>query len=319
MRKNLFIFAEYKPNNHSLMKKIYLFLMAVLAVSTAYGKTLRVNNATGTAAPYTNVDDALTDAEEGDVIILEASTISYGDFEVGKGVTIQGEGYWRDINNVTEEGAASTFANNITLAAPGAKVCGLSARNVLLKADNTIVTRCNVNFIKLSEDMSFSDKYVSNCIIHQNYTTHITGDSYSAKSQNIQITNNIITAGSGGGEPIYGVINSIIRRNTFNNNNDGIKADNSVIEKNINAKENYSTFITTGNNVSANNSNTFTNDKKAKEAEEDLNVDAGAFSGKDPYVLSGIVRGVRLTDLVMPESVEQGSDLEITVKIATQR
>ena len=45
----------------------------------------------------------------------------------------------------------------------------------------------------------------------------------------------------------------------------------------------------------------------------------GGFSCEDPYVLSGLPSGVRIEDIEMPESVVQGEDMKVTVKIGVSK
>jgi len=303
------------------MKKVILLLFIAMTAATVYGKTLRVNNATGSGAPYTTVDDALAAASDGDIIILEASVKSYGDFTVGKTVTIQGEGYWRDINGISQEGAAATEVENITVTADGAKISSLWANRIRINSNRAIVTRCHAYFIYLGEDYS-SNPPVTNCIIHQNILSGIKTDTYSPASENIQITNNIFYYRYDG-DIIVNLKNSVIRRNTFRTKPTAdplMWVKHSIVENNIGGKYNTESSNTYSGNISRDSNNdNFRNDKTVKEFEESLNVDAGAFSGEDPYVLSGIAPGPRIIDLTVPESVEQGEDLRVTVKIGSSK
>ena len=45
----------------------------------------------------------------------------------------------------------------------------------------------------------------------------------------------------------------------------------------------------------------------------------GAFNGDDPYVISGIPAGPVIQDLTVPASVEQGNNLNITIKLGVQK
>lgn len=299
------------------MKKLYMLLLAVLALSTAYGKTLRVNNVPGNGAPYTSVDEALSAASAGDVIIIEKSKNSYGNVTITKPVTLQGEGYFLDINSPDNEGASSSAFDAITIKSPNVKLSSLHINNVTIRQSKVIVCRCSIGYIAFS-DPENDPNGCSDCIIHQNFITSLIQNSYS-NANNIQITNNIFT--NTNGYVIYRISNSIIKRNTFQSRNDyAVSVNNCKIENNINGTGKTDSSNTLANNVDyAFISENFKNDKTVKEAEEYLDVDAGAFSGNDPYVLSGIARGVRVIDFQMPESVEQGSDLQVTVKVASQR
>lgn len=297
-----------------------LFMAIMLCVGIANAKTLRVNNAEGNSAPYTSVTDALNDAVAGDVILLEKSTKSYGDFSVGEGLTIQGEGYFADVNDISEEGATGTLTGNITLTGPNIKLTGLEAYSINFKmaASSCVITRCYVDVIALCPDFTYTDKFVTDCIIHQNYIGVIKCDTYSAPAQQIQITNNVFCWMYDG---IVNIKNSVIERNTFRCVGDPCMwVKNSVFSKNISGGEHQESSNTiSGNEVLVFEGGTFDNDKKVKEAETALGLDAGAFSGEDPYVLSGIPAGPRIIDLIVPPSVEQGEDLKVTVKIGISK
>ena len=47
--------------------------------------------------------------------------------------------------------------------------------------------------------------------------------------------------------------------------------------------------------------------------------DKGAFSGDDPYVISGIPTGTVIEDLIVPASAHEGEKLNITIKLGVSR
>ncbi len=305
------------------MKKICMILMAVLTVSAVYGKTLRINNQAGNAAPYASVDAALADAVDGDVIILEKSTASYGEVVLEKAVTLQGEGYFLDVNTPSNEGYEASCVYSIKVKSPNVKISSLYvSQDVLIYTDKVVVTRCNLRGVELRGDFATGKIPCSDCIIHQNYIrSGIVSKSYPDKAHEIQISNNIFN--SSGTDEIYNLTNSTISRNTFFRQYGAITSvKNSTVEYNINGTLNMggSDSSTLRNNVTIDiPASSFNTDKELNNAVQTSGVNAGAFSGDDPYVLSGMPRGVRVTDLDMPQSVEQGSDLQITVKVATRR
>lgn len=305
------------------MKKVSVLLLAVLAAGSVQAKVLRVNNNVGVGAPYTSAAEAITAAETGDVVLLEKSLTSYGDFTVDKSITIQGEGYFLGINGMTEEGAVTSEAGTITLDAPNVKVTNLSANKINFKpatAHSCVVTRCYVTQIILAESFSYQDDYVDGCIIHQNFIAgNISCDQYSEPAKNIQITNNIFL--NNYTWKITYITHSVITHNTFAGNTSPFySVKNSVIEYNIfgsvstESTNSYKGNVILGDFLSLGN-----DDKTAMEAELSMGVDAGAFSGDDPYVLSGVPAGPHIVDLTVPASVEQGQDLQVTVKIATSK
>lgn len=73
-------------------KLLILFVMCGLAM-VSQATTLRVNN-TDPSAPYASINDAVNAATEGDTIMVEGSSIPYGDVTINKRVVLIGPGYW---------------------------------------------------------------------------------------------------------------------------------------------------------------------------------------------------------------------------------
>lgn len=318
--KNLFI----------KMKKIIMLLAGAMSVASMSAATLRVNNAGGSGAQYTTFDAAQAAAEDGDVIIFDGSPATYGTIEVSKRLTLQGPGYFLDVNNPTEEGHSPATFDDVTLRCDGAKVTGLSIEGTLkMNANSLVVTRCYVKEISLCRNNAYTEDYISNGIIHQNYILNgIWGDSYSAPAKYMQVTNNIIA--SGGNAMFSNMDNSVISRNTAISNESGVrKLTNCVIENNIscniedsyyaNSNNTYHNNYAFGNNEANRLYGYSRTDASIRAVDATLATDKGAFSGEDPYVLSGVAAGPVLEDVIIPESVVQGEDLKVTVKIGSSR
>lgn len=313
-----------------MMRRILLSaFMAVTTLSIAEAKTLRVNNAPGSGAQYTNFEDAQKDAEDGDVIIFDGSSTSYGDITVSKKLTIQGPGYFLGTNNTTSEGIETATFGNVNVRAAGAKIRGIVVPNwgshINLRADEIEVSGCYVTAISLCANFSYTDQCINNCIIRHNYIMgSIAGDSYSAPANYILVTNNIFKSISG----IANMNKSTISRNTiiygydvsyrqlsdciFEYNIGPIPGDYWE-NKNNTVRENLETNHKPYQNTQ--------NDSAVREIDSSLMAEPGvfthgAFSGNDPYVLSGLVSGPRIQDIEMPESVVQGENMEVSVKIA---
>lgn len=314
------------------MKKLFSFLAVALLTASAHSETFRVNNTPGSGAQYTTFDEAQSAASEGDVIIFDGSDTSYGEIEVTKRLTLKGPGYFLGENEATSEGTPVASFKKIKVTAAGTTLTGLVVDEsyILLNASNVVVTRCYAREISLSADYSYSDKGVSNCIIHQNYIRHgITGDNYSAHATFIQITNNIIAEGYNA--VLMYLDQSTISRNTIISGESGYRCiTNCVIENNI-APEMVNDVYTIMHNTFKNNHFTAwgnkdlykeanpRNDKTIKAVDATIATDKGAFSGDDPYVLSGLPSGPMIKDIIMPESVVQGENLKVIVNIGTSK
>lgn len=304
------------------MKKILLSVLAAIIAAPAFSATLRVNNTSGSGAIYTSVADALVDAKDGDVIIVDGSNDSYGDIEISKRITLQGPGYYLKENEVTTENVQPAKFNTIKVYHEDVKITGVTVSGTLtVYANNVVVTRNNIRNILLGNDFSYTENAISNVVFHQNFILgNIMRDSYSSSCTFIQITNNIFARSNN--VHIRNIDQSVIAYNTFVTNECSlVYVTGSTIEHNI------GTSLT-----SAGVSNTYTgnyllsgsatkiygnssSDKEIKAIEAGLTVTAGAFAGKDPYVLSGLVAGPVIKDIEMPASVVKGEELKVTVRL----
>lgn len=306
-----------------MFKKFLLVVAAtVMSFFMTEAKTLRVNNIPGSGAQYTNFKDAQNAASDGDIIIFDGSNTNYGKIEVVKKLTIQGPGYFLQENNASSESFAQAYFEAITVNADGAKITGVTVNGLgdglTLQANNIVVTRCKITIITLRKNFSYTNEAISNCIIHQNYITQrIFGDSYSAHATNLQITNNIFN-GSTFGSMDYSTIsrNTFIKGTYMNMENNVFEYNTgSILENGYNHGDNI-----IRDNISHGYSSTDNDqqikDEEAKIAQNSGGFKYGAFSGEDPYVLSGLPAGPRIQDIEMPETVVQGENLKVSVKIA---
>lgn len=315
------------------MKKLLLpFAIALLAQQTISAETFRVNNTPGSGAQYTTFDAAQSAASDGDVIIVDGSATSYGKIVVTKKITLKGPGYFLEGNESMNEAPSSAKFSEIKVQAEGVTLTGLQVTegDIYLMNDNIVVTRCFVRWIYSSVPYSYSSTSITNCVIHQNYIqSGVSGDSYSKPATYFQITNNIFM---GTNATWYNLDYATISYNTvlpvygvrFPN------LTNCVIEHNIIPVVDVS--FDSGNSVSDNRSIAYQNspyadsvslykgtDREVKAIDETLTTTQGAFSGNDPYVLSGLPSGPMIQDVIMPESVAKGENLKVTVKIGSSK
>lgn len=316
--------------------RIPVVLLAVLALSGANAATLRVNNVPSSGAQFTNVEEALEAASDGDVIILDASSESYGDFTIGKTITLKGTGYYLDTNGITKEGPASSKVGNIKITVPGVTITGLECHNISLGAgaNSVVITRNAVNFIELGGTFGYDiteENAISGTIIHQNILNGIGGPAYGAKAVNTQITNNIIRYSYGNSTPIGRLRNAVIRYNTYGSGEDCAFrwVENSVFEHNLGGKPestegSQNSFV---DNVSEASPKVYGDtyfqtefeDSIYKEVDATLSTEHGAFAGETPYVLSGVPAGPVILDVELPNAVVKGEDLNVTVTIGMQK
>lgn len=320
------------------MKKILSSVVIALTFfSTALATTFRVNNVPGSGAQFTNFADAQEAASDGDVIIFDGSKTSYGDIEITKKLTIKGPGFFLDGNKITSEGYECAEFDKITVKAEGTVLSGVVLNNatvgkgISLEASEVVVTRCYVGFITVCEPYSYTQESISNCIIHQNFIIGgISGDSYSAPANYMQITNNIFW----GINCIANLNKSTISHNTvvFGYDISFRQLTDCIYEYNISPIPgdywaNKNNTVRENIEIESKRYSVYKDckfDGDIKEMEAGLQpvqgvCSHGAFSGNDPYVLSGLTTGPRIQDIEMPESVVQGDNMNVTIKIGVSR
>lgn len=307
------------------MKKYLLVTLLACMAFTAQAKILRVNNTSGSSAPYTSISAALEEAVNGDTIMVDASDKSYGNitFNGDKKVVMIGPGYWLVKNGIVQEGMSSATLGTVTIRTEGVVIKGFTTSRVEIYMPNVVLQRCFVDgIIYIYED-------VSNCVIHQNIIeTGITGSNI----RNLQITNNIFLSSNEtwGGNVIRGAKGSYIAYNSFIRNIGNSKhfdVSNCTIEHNILCVEgnvsstvsnSYSDNYTFGN-VSPYGSYSYYEviyDSAIQESELAFSEGKyGAFAGDDPYVISGVPSGPVIEDIVVPTTVEKGNTMSVTIKV----
>ncbi len=305
------------------MKKILLFMTVATMSLTVNAKILRVNNNTGSSAPYSSFNDALSAAEEGDTIMVDASPLNYGAITIKKRIVVIGPGYDLVTNGIIEEGVETANFNGITIEAEGTVLSGVessgtstSPGGVTIKANKVVITRCWPNKITL--------RNASNSVIHQNcINSGIEGYGSTYQESYIQITNNIIKG------RISDISNGYIAYNTLSSGTACYHCQNCEIEYNWGTSE-FKEYTGTGNHFANNYESRDYSSIFNKSIVNDgpiaaIDVDAtlrgtyGAFAGDSPYILSGVPAGPVVQDLIVPTTVEQGSKLQVTVKVGIQK
>lgn len=297
------------------MKHIIAAIAIMLAVIPLHAKTLRVNNTPGSGAQYTTLNAAMEAAVDGDIIIIDGSEKLYEDATINKNVTVKGPGYFLEANGITTNGNPIAEIEVLKITAKGATISGLCIYDQIhLKADEVTVTRCHVH--RLYFETTSNNQSPTKVILHQNYLRHVGGS-----ATYCQITNNII-ADSGTQSPISGLDQSVISRNTFTAWKNEIRASNSTLSRNIGKLTVYGNGNSLTDNYEYENYDElgFTPlDSKVQARDAKLSANHGAFSGEDPYVISGLSTGAYLKSIDIPESVVQGELLKGHITIGMSR
>lgn len=294
------------------MKKKIVFLAALCLTMGAYANILRVNNV-DSSAPYASIAAAVAAAADGDTIMVDGTSVDYDDVTINKRLVVIGPGYWLRKNEIATEAAQDATIGAITTTQEGTVLMGLQPRNITINASKTIVKRCCI-----TEGISIS-KDAANCVIHQNFIGGDVGAGYDNTFYH-QITNNIF-----GNVGCKGVHESYIAYNTsYKHWGESFwNSANCKIEKNI--------FYT--NDINVGDGNTIQDNYIVGEAYQDIQTDKdvrdcplpqeangyGAFAGNDPYVISGIPAGPMIEELTIPTSVEEGTTMEVTIKLGSTK
>ena len=308
------------------MRKTIMTLVALCAAMAVHATILRVSNVSGSTAPYSTVQDALAAAAEGDTIMLDASAKDYDwgmNDKVEKRVVIIGPGYWLQDNGIIQEGSQRACITNYSfnITADGVVVIGVwfsSAVKIAKNCKNVVFKRCN-----LRSGAGIGSK-AERCVFHQNY---VRGD-ISGGGAYHQITNNIFIQHFNTGYTFQDMPHCYIAYNTFLGDNRIRLWDcgDCTVEKNISADE----FYNAGSGTNSYNDNIIIESIKAYNTyDKDINdsgVQAlnlstthGAFAGDSPYVISGIPSAPVIEDLVVPTTVEYGSNMNVTIKLNIQK
>ncbi len=294
------------------MNKTILLLAALCSATVANAGFLRVNNVDA-SAPYQQINAAVADAAEGDTILVEGSTVDYEAATLDKRLVLIGPGYWLRENGIGTEATQTAIINGLTTKAAGSAIMGVYVVNTIqVEGERTVINRCYAqNGISISET-------ANNCIIRQNFITGDVGSGYNHSGYH-QITNNIFgsisckgvnncyiaynTEYTWWGASFWNSANNKIEHNIFFGNMDD--GDGNDYADNATVGELFKD-ITTDRDVQ----NTVLSDEAA---------DKGAFAGDSPYVISGIPAGPMIEELVVPASVEEGSMMEVTIKLGTAK
>jgi len=296
-----------------IMKKEIVFMAAFLFTIGAYANILRVNNV-DSSAPYASIAAAVTAAVDGDTIIVDGTSVDYDGATINKRLVVIGPGYWLRENGIATESAHAASVAEINVQAEGCVIMGLCINaQLIINGAKTVITRC---WVKGNLSIESNINY---CVIHQNMLGGDAGSGY-GKSFYHQITNNIF-----GNIGCHGVHESYIAYNTsYKHWGESFwNTANSKIEKNI--------FYTS--DINEGDGNTIQDNYIVGDSYQDIETDKdvrdtklpsvadgyGAFAGNDPYRISGIPAGPMIEELTIPTSVEEGTTMEVTIKLGSTK
>ncbi|HYE54900.1 MAG TPA: hypothetical protein VD996_08660 [Chitinophagaceae bacterium] len=312
------------------MKKRYIIWVIILLCNAAQAKIWRVNNNTGIAADFTNAQAAHDGAAMGDTLHFEPSLSSYGNVMLSKRLVLIGTGDFLDINpNQQSTGIAARLSDlNISNPAAAGTVIMVSFSYMIIQnVPNLVIQRCYISNLvdaNNADNMVIRNCYFqnniniqsgsANILVHNNIIrAHISMDAGSSGT----ILNNVIST-NGNGSLLY---NSIVRSNIFVNGGVGL-AVACTIENNL--ESGSSLPAGSGNQSSVSMSTVFINHSSGLDKDFQLKagspaiaagyggIDAGAYGGLSPYVLSVLPNVPSVYKLIAPPSVS-GNTMSITI------
>lgn len=321
-------------------KIFFSVLLAALIASNAQSQTIRrVSNALDAGAPYSTIQDALTAAVNGDIILVEGSPTAYsGAISLTKQVTIQGPGYFLDQNiglqaNLNE---ASMGSISFNAGSAGSTVRGMRTAGIIVNVSNiTFSNNYMVGLLDIntaSNNIVISGNYASSIIrSFANVTSLLVSNNYLGGGISFSlsvtvlgvVTNNVIALGGSG----YYLQNSTITNNIFLATGTTIgNTLNSTIQNNVFVSASQADADAT-NVFGATAANLFvgltgnTTDTQWKLKPGSLAIGAGAggtdcgmYGGTTPYKISGIMTGQpTITNFTTPGTVPANGTLNVKV------
>ncbi|MBQ4392596.1 MAG: hypothetical protein II826_05730 [Prevotella sp.] len=318
------------------MKKT-IFTLAALSLAVAANATIfRVSNVAGSTAPYSSISAAHDAASEGDTIMVDGSSSSYGSISIKKRLVLIGPGYYLNANGIVSEATAAATARFVIeeVAAAGTVVMGFRLTDNLNNGIDLSVSKCVIKRNIFPGKGVCLRRGADNTVIHQNYFYQTGIDCMWGDGRiNVQVTNNIFVMDGSSITSNKGLVDSYIAYNTIVSSNPDANTfymvSNSTIEHNImpNGKVGYNNIHTQNTNSYSDNYEgnlmdvtAISTDKDVQTAELEMSEGKyGAFAGDNPYVISGIPAAPVIQNLVMPTAVEKGKKMNVTIKVGIQR
>jgi len=220
------------------MKKYIAFLIILIlafSLQTMAQTRIRVNNTPGVDADFSDLQEALTSAGEGDIIYIESSGIPYsGSYHLDEPhITLIGPGYFLSLNDSTQADKNPAMIQNLYLngTATGAIITGLQITGTLfVNASSARVSRCHLYTVSIAQTNSMSALN-----LYQNYITGTISGNNTYYSTAV-IYNNIITTPSSNSFSFYDKATMSIYNNIISNGystNYWVDVENSAIVNNI--------------------------------------------------------------------------------------
>ncbi len=329
------------------MKTSLLFLSFLFLTATAFAQNTLIVDNTGSAPTgdhiYTDLQEAIDAAQEGDIIQVMPSPNSYGSiiFETDiTGITIFGSGYLPNNIGVSQLGTVIVKGDEIRISGFEISSLDIDSESATDKASNIFIENSELNRLQVFNAASI---VFNSCFINPALTSAVYPD-FHRSSSGIVISNSVILArfdnfnNTEAINSIFASSNGIandISGNTFKDNIiltsiqsssdnqfinnfsivqlsigiDGNTGSDNIIDENATVEN---VFETDGTNwLNEFNPNLPEGSSLIGAASDGS--DLGVFGGSSPYSQTGIPLPY-IQELIAPLTIKKGSDTEVTIK-----
>lgn len=227
------------------MKKQFLFLAVAIVAVASYAQTSHtVSNNPSNPAQFTEIQEAINAASDGDTIYVAGSSTTYSGFNLNKSIYLIGEGYSNSGSN------ANTIIQNINLSttendggASGSTITGFYITGDLIGDDTEVISNINITRNRFN-NVNLVSGTAQNWIIRRNLFFLGTGSGSDSRDVNfssgddIQVINNFFQAkrttnGNFSGSDIISNSASFIFSNNIIFEDTDVVISNGVIANNI--------------------------------------------------------------------------------------
>ncbi len=326
-------------------KAIALIILIAFASISANATKWRINNKAGSDPDFTTPQLANDNASvlNGDTLLIEGSTVTYGDVTFNKKLVIIGPGYFLSENPETQANLSTAWLEEAYFDAgsDSSIMMGIFIDyRIRIYANAVIIKRCYVEYYGV-------DIFANNVMLLQNYIGLTAGSDaieIGTGLSNILIQNNYISTSSlsYAAFDIEGTSTAIISQNVIygdlylrnSNLSNNILRDGDLLE-NVNCTylKNIcnSTQFPVDSNMQGVDMATVFEGTGSTDAQWKLAIggpaigygtsgdDCGMFGGIDPYVLSGIPPIPAIYYFSAPSSASTATGLPVTIRIKSNK
>lgn len=338
--------------NHYKISFTAITVILLLVVSNIYASVWRVNNKAGTDADFSSPLIANNDASvlDGDTLLVEGSTVSYGDVTFTKKLVVIGPGYFLAQNPETQANLATAMIENTVFNAgsDSSLMIGMHVINtgngIAIYTNAVTIKRCLVeqkinieanDVMLLQNYINYSSSSYHTIDIPTNYSTVIIQNNFisgysgtsstSYQTVNIEgtsiaiLSNNVIY---GSMELVNSTVSNNIWRSGLLNTNVGNTYSNNICN---------STQFPAGTNMQGVDmvgvfKGTGTADGQWMLSDTSValgygidSVDCGMYGGVDPYVLSGMPPIPSIYYFNAPSTASTATGLPVSIKIKSHK